>query len=89
MADITAILQELARTIGAELAEPEYQQLELFARSEREQYDRNVTALRHRLEQIPAEIEQETALVRSRFADPEARMFPVAVTFLVPERLSA
>jgi hypothetical protein len=47
-----------------------------------------LTALRHRLEQIPAEIEQETALVRSRFADPEARLFPVAVTFLVPERLS-
>ena len=85
--DITAILQELARTIEAELTEPEYQQLELFARPEREQYDRNITALRHRLEQIPAEIEQETALIRARFADPEARLFPVAVTFLVPERL--
>ena len=87
--DITAILQELARTIEAELTEPEarYQQLELFDPPEREQYDRNVTALRHRLEQIPAEIEQETALIRSRFADPKARLFPVAVTFLVPERL--
>jgi hypothetical protein len=88
VADITTILQELARTIEAELAEPEYVQLELFSRPEREQYDRNLTALRHRLAQIPAEIEQETALVRSRFADPEARLFPVAVTFLVPERLS-
>jgi hypothetical protein len=88
-ADITAILQELARTIEAELAEPEYVQLELFARPEREQYDRNITALRHRLEQIPAEIEQETALIRARFADPEARLFPVAVTFLIPERLSS
>jgi hypothetical protein len=62
--------------------------LELFSRKEREQYDGNLTALRHRLEQILAEIEQETALVRARFADPEAWLFPVAVTFLVPERLS-
>lgn len=88
VADITTILQELAATIAAELAEPEYMQLELFAPPEREQYDRNVAALRHRLEQIPAEIEQETALIRARFADPEARLFPVAVTFLVPEKLA-
>jgi hypothetical protein len=86
--DITAILQELARNMEAELTDPEYLELELFARPEREQYDRNIIALRHRLEQIPAEIEQETALIRARFANPEARLFPVAVTFLVPERLS-
>lgn len=84
--DITTILQELARTIEAELTEPEYQQLELFARPEREQYDRNITALRHRLEQIPNEIEQETTLIRARFANQEGRLFPVAVTFLVPEK---
>ncbi|MDH3676511.1 MAG: DISARM system SNF2-like helicase DrmD, partial [Anaerolineae bacterium] len=86
--DITAILRELARTIEAELTEPEYQQLELFDRPERDQYDRNLIALRHRLAQIPAEIDQESALIRARFADPEARLFPVAVTFLVPGRLS-
>lgn len=85
--DITVILSDLTRTIEAELAGPEYQQLELFARPEREQYDRNIAALRHRLEQIPAEIEQETTLIRARFANPEARLFPVAVTFLVPEKL--
>jgi hypothetical protein len=34
--DITAILQELARTIEAELTEPEYVQLALFSRPERE-----------------------------------------------------
>jgi hypothetical protein len=86
--DITAILQELARTIEAELAGPEYVQLELFTPPEREQYNRNLNALRHRLEQIPAEIEQETTLIRARFADPEPRLFPVAVTFLVPEKLA-
>lgn len=89
-ADITAILEELARTISAELTEPEYQQLELelFGPVEREQYDRNVAALRHRLAQIPAEIEQEKGMIEARFANPQARLFPVAVTFLVPEKLS-
>lgn len=88
VADITAILKELERTIRAELDEPEPLQLELFTSLEQEQYNRNVSALRRRLEQIPDEIEQETSLIRARFADMQTRLFPVAVTFLVPERLA-
>jgi hypothetical protein len=42
---------------------------------------------RRRLEQIPGEIEAEQAAIRDRFADLQPRLFPVAVTFLVPERL--
>ena len=38
--------------------------------------------------QIPGEIEKETAAIKARFADPQPRMFPVAVTFLVPERMA-
>ena len=34
--------------------------------------------------EIPGEIEKETEAIRARFADPQPRMFPVAVTFLVP-----
>lgn len=45
-------------------------------------------ALRTRLQQIPEEIEQEKAVIRRRFADPKIRLFPVAVTFLIPERLN-
>ena len=88
--NITDVLNELARTIEDELDEPEHTQLQLnlFSDDEQDQYRRNVDALRHRLEQIPGEIEQETELIRARFADPEPRMFPVAVTFLVPERLA-
>ena len=41
-----------------------------------------------RVREIPGEIERETAAIRARFADPQARMFPVAVTFLVPERMA-
>ncbi len=87
VADITAILRELERSIRNELAEPEYVQLDLFSASEREQYSRNVNALQNRIAQIPQEIEQETESIRARFADPQARQFPVAVTFLIPQRL--
>ncbi len=87
MNDIEAILRELAAAIEQELAEPAYQQLELFSLDERSQLSRNTAALQARLEQIPSEIEAEQAAIQSRFADPQPRMFPVAVTFLVPERL--
>ncbi len=87
--DIEVILRELAGAIEQELAEPAYRQLELFSLDERSQLSRNTAALRARLEQIPGEIEAEHAAIAARFADPQPRMFPVAVTFLVPERLSS
>ena len=85
--DIESILLELKRSIEAELDEPEYRQLELFSDPERDQLERNKDFLRDRVKQIPGEIQRETEAIRARFADPQARMFPVAVTFLVPERL--
>jgi len=87
--DIESILLELKRSIEAELDEPEYRQLELFSDPERDQLERNKDYLRDRVKQIPAEIERETAAIRARFADPQARMFPVAVTFLVPEKIGS
>ena len=64
--------------------EPESLQLELFTSEEREQALRNHDALQLRLSQIPHEIELETAAIRARYANPEPRLFPVAVAFLVP-----
>jgi hypothetical protein len=87
MEDIEAVLNELAAAIERELAEPEYRQLELWTSEERSQLTRNTAALRRRLEQIPGEIEAEKEVIRDRYADPQPRMFPVAVTFLVPDRL--
>ena len=52
----------------------------------REQLERNMDALRAKVRSIPEEIARETAAIRARFADPQPRMFPVAVTFLVPRR---
>ncbi len=86
--DIESILLELKRSIEAELDEPEYRQLELFSDPERDQLERNKDFLRDRVKQIPGEIQRETEAIRARFADPQARMFPVAVTFLMPERLA-
>jgi hypothetical protein len=86
--DIRSVLEELARTISAELAEPEPVQLSLWSPAERDQLVRNEAALRRRLEQIPAEIEEEMRLIRTRYADPHPRLFPVAVAFLIPDRMT-
>jgi SNF2 family DNA or RNA helicase len=86
--DTRSILTELRIMIERELAEPDYQQLELWNTSERDQYNRNVQALRLRLKQIPEELEKEIEAVNKRYADPQPRLFPVAVTFLVPEKYS-
>jgi superfamily II DNA or RNA helicase len=87
--DIRAILTELKRAIEEELDQPAVVQLTLFDEPEREQFERNKLALQGRLKEIPAEIERETAAVKARYADPQPRMFPVAVTYLVPSRLSS
>jgi ERCC4-related helicase len=88
VAKITAIMQELGRSIRTELDHPDHQQLELFTSSEREQFERNIDSLRARLAALPGELERETAQIRARFADPQPRLFPVAVTFLAPQRLA-
>jgi hypothetical protein len=86
--DTTAILTELLKSIQAELSDPEYQQMTLFSDPEREQFERNRDALKARVRAIPEEIERETAAIQARYASPQPRLFPVAVTYLVPEKLA-
>src|SRR5262249_17728299 len=88
--DIRTILMELQRAIQEQMTDPTYQETYLpgMAPAEQEQFERNVDALRQRLQEIPKEIDKEAAEIKARFADPQPRMFPVAVTFLVPERMS-
>jgi hypothetical protein len=88
VATITAVLEELRRSIQAELAEPDSEQLTLFSPDERSQFERDLDALRRRLAAIPADIERETAAIRARYAAPAPRLFPAAVTFLVPRHLA-
>ena len=89
-ADVRALLDELRRSIAAELAPSAERQLSLegFGRDELLQRQRDRHELQARLDRIPAEIEQEVVQVRARYADVTPRLFPVAVTFLVPERLA-
>lgn len=86
--DTREVLGELKKMIERELAEPDYKQLELWNNSERDQYNRNIAALQMRLKQIPEEMEREIEAVKQRYADPQPRLFPVAVTFLVPEKFA-
>ncbi|MGH7331905.1 MAG: DISARM system SNF2-like helicase DrmD, partial [Candidatus Rokuibacteriota bacterium] len=86
MGSITTILTELRQSILAQLDAPLVQQLDLFSSSERDQLQRDLESLRARAERIPAEIAEETAAIRARFASPTPRLFPVSVTFLVPAR---
>ena len=90
VSDITAILNELRQAIQGQLDDPYYRENYLpgFAPAEQEQFERNVDALRRRLTEIPGEIDKETEAIRARFADPQPRMFPVAVTFLLPRHLA-
>ena len=90
IADIWAEQERLRlkQAIEEELGQPGPVPLTLFDDPERDQYERNKLALQSRLKEIPGEIERETEAVKARFADPQPRMFPVAVTFLVPDRLS-
>jgi ERCC4-related helicase len=87
-ADITAILTELRQSIINELNEPEIKQLELFNTVEKEQLERNINSLKVRAEQIPAEIDREVAAIHARFANPTPRLFPLAVTYLIPQKLA-
>lgn len=86
--DIETILLELKKSIEAELKDPDYIQGTLFDDPEKERFERNKDAMRARAKEIPEEIKRETTAVKARFADPQARMFPVAVTFLIPESMA-
>ncbi len=92
VADIRKILEELRRLIAEKIDVKGPQQLALgfegWTETEREQLERNMDSLRARLREIPAEIERETAAAAARFSDLQPRLFPVAVTFLVPQRLA-
>jgi hypothetical protein len=89
--DISSILAELRSNILKEIQRPaQVVQLQLtgFSTEERQQFERNVAALEERVKHINTEIAEETRRIQQRFADPQSRLFPVAVTYLVPERLA-
>lgn len=88
-AHLEAILTELEKSIRAELDAEPPDQLELFDQFEKQQRESDLHSLRLRLQQLPAEREREVAHLRARYRSPHARLFPVAVTFLIPPRAIA
>lgn len=88
IAAMEAVLSELESSIRDALSdEPRWEQPSLFE-MEQQQLRADHEALRERLAGIPAQREREIAALRRRYADPTARWFPAAVTFLVPARLA-
>lgn len=89
--DIRSILSELKQQITEEIQQlsgPVQLTLAGFNNDERQQIKDDLSALSARAEQIDAEIEQEVQRIQQRFADPQARLFPVAVMYIVPERFA-
>lgn len=85
---ITATLHELEAAIRNEVQRAPDPQLSLFSEAERDQEQRNRDFLVSRLTELPAELDREIEAIRRRYTDPQPRLFPVAVTFLVPEGLA-
>ena len=86
--DIESILSELKKAIEKELNDSAYIQPMLFDDPEQERFERNKDAMRTRAHEIPEEIKREVTAIQARFAEPQARMFPVAVTYLIPKSLA-
>ena len=91
VANFTAVMEDLGQSIRKVLTDEEDPQLRLALddQNEKAQRERDLGSLRDRLKQIPAELARETAHLRSRYANPQPRLFPLAVTFLVPHRAVA
>lgn len=93
---IRTVLSDLRRSISKQLDDLESaKNLQLFlngfeptelAPAERQQLQRDLDALRARVDEIPAEVDREVEAIRKRYSARAHRLFPAAVTFIVPQR---
>jgi superfamily II DNA or RNA helicase len=87
VAHITAVMKELEKTIRETLDTKDDPQMQFdWSDTEKQQRERDIDGLRTRLAELPGELGREVEHLRSRYRDPQPRLFPVAVTFLVPPR---
>ncbi|MCF7838474.1 MAG: DISARM system SNF2-like helicase DrmD [Candidatus Marinimicrobia bacterium] len=90
VASVRAVMEELAKAIRETLDAKVDPQMEFdWSESEKSQRNRDLDGLRGRLADIPAELEREAEHLKSRYKNPQPRLFPIAVTFLVPPRAIA
>jgi hypothetical protein len=87
---LTAVMKELERAIRLELKESSVVQGSLFNFdvSEKQQWERDRSALGRRLDEIPAELAREQEHLRARYRNPRAKLFPLSVTYLVPHSVA-
>jgi len=87
---LSAIMTELKHAIQEELDSKDGPQMLLPLATgddqSKAQVQRDIAALRRRLAEIPGEIEKESEHLRDRYRNPNARLFRVAVTYLIPRR---
>ncbi|GGT80925.1 helicase SNF2 family protein [Actinomadura citrea] len=82
------VLAELEQSIRSVLDDKEHWEQPSLFEVEQRQLRANRDALLGRLATIPAQLQDETDALRRRYADPKARWFPAAVTFLVPASIA-
>ena len=92
-AHVAATLNELKETIRREAFGDDGPQLQLItgvelAAGDQRQVEQDLRSLEARLDAIPAEIVAEQAAIARRYANPAHRLFPAAVTLLVPEGMA-
>ena len=86
---IKTVMTELQRAIQAELDRKDGPQMVLDLGADepgKRQRENDLAALHRRIKEIPEEIQRESDHIRSRFSNPSARLFPVAVTWLIPRK---
>ena len=90
VANVTAVIQELERSIRETLDAKDDKQMQFdWTDEEKSQRERDIGNLNNRLKELPAELAREIEHLRDRYRDPQPRLFPVAVTFLVSPRAVA
>lgn len=86
---IKSVMTELQRAIQSELDRKDGPQMILDLGGDepgKRQRENDLAALRRRIKEIPEEIQRESDHIKSRFSNPCARLFPVAVTWLIPRK---
>jgi hypothetical protein len=88
---IQIVLAELERSIRAQLGDLRNEAPLIVASltpDERSQFERDIEALERRLTEIPQEVRREQEAIRTRYGTPQFRVFPAAVSCLIPQRLA-
>jgi hypothetical protein len=83
--EIEKVLLELQAQLQQGVDQPDQLQFDLDE-GDRTDYS---NLLRHRIAQIPEEIKREQAALDERYAKPEPKLFPVAITIVLPQTREA